>query len=61
MKLERSFKDDYNIYFLMEYVSGIELFDAIRDIGKFIVRDCIIYSKDCLLLKKRNFTLVKLC
>ena len=33
MKFERSFKDEANIYFLMEYVSGMELFDAIREIG----------------------------
>ena len=29
----RSFKDTENIYFLTEYIPGIELFDAIRVIG----------------------------
>jgi cGMP-dependent protein kinase len=29
----RSFKDNENIYFLTEYIAGIELFDAIRVIG----------------------------
>ena len=29
----RSYKDDVNIYFLTEYVKGMELFDVIRDIG----------------------------
>lgn len=30
----RSFKDNFDIYFLEEYVNGMELFDVIRDIGK---------------------------
>ena len=29
----RSYKDDINIYFLMEFVKGMELFDVIREIG----------------------------
>jgi cGMP-dependent protein kinase len=29
----RSYKDNDNIYFLTEYIAGIELFDAIRVIG----------------------------
>lgn len=33
MKYCRSFKDDYNVYFLVEFISGMELFDVIRDIG----------------------------
>lgn len=33
MKFYRSFKDSNNIYFLEEYVKGMELFDVIRDIG----------------------------
>lgn len=35
MRFFRSFKDNNNIYFLEEYVKGVELFDAIRDIGIF--------------------------
>ena len=33
VKLVKSLKDDKNIYFLMEYIKGRELFDVIRDIG----------------------------
>jgi len=29
----RSYKDDRFVYFLMEYINGLELFDAIRVIG----------------------------
>lgn len=33
VKLVRTMKDTSNIYFLMEYIKGKELFDVIRDIG----------------------------
>ena len=33
MKLIRTFKDDINIYFLIEYIKGIELFDFMKDKG----------------------------
>eukprot|EP01017_Pseudomicrothorax_dubius_P037439 TRINITY_DN5486_c0_g1_i7.p1 TRINITY_DN5486_c0_g1~~TRINITY_DN5486_c0_g1_i7.p1 ORF type:complete len:378 (+),score=108.91 TRINITY_DN5486_c0_g1_i7:200-1333(+) len=33
MQFIRSFKDERFIYFLVEYIKGIELFDAIREIG----------------------------
>ena len=33
MKLVKTFKDPQRIYFLMEYIHGIDLFDAIREIG----------------------------
>ena len=33
MKLVKTFKDQRRIYFLMEYIQGIDLFDAIREIG----------------------------
>ena len=33
VKLVKSLKDSRNIYFLMEYLRGKELFDVIRDIG----------------------------
>lgn len=29
----RSYKDENYVYFLMEYINGMELFDAIRVIG----------------------------
>jgi len=33
MQFIKTFKDNNNIYFLVEYVKGMELFDVIRDIG----------------------------
>lgn len=33
MHFFRSFKDLNNVYLLSEYLPGVELFDAIRDIG----------------------------
>jgi cGMP-dependent protein kinase len=33
MHFARSFKDNTYIYFLEEYIRGMELFDVIRDIG----------------------------
>ena len=33
MKLVKTFKDEHRIYFLMEYIHGIDLFDAIREIN----------------------------
>ena len=36
LKFYRSYKDNENIYFLTEYIPGMELFDAIRVIGNII-------------------------
>lgn len=33
MRFYKSLKDDNHIYFLVEYIKGMELFDVIRDIG----------------------------
>lgn len=33
MKFIRTFRDESNVYFLIEYVRGMELFDVIREIG----------------------------
>ena len=33
MEFIKSIKDDNNIYFLVEYIKGLELFDVIREIG----------------------------
>ena len=30
MKFYKTFKDDKNVYFILEYIEGEELFDAIR-------------------------------
>lgn len=43
MKFVRSFKDNINIYFLVEYVKGMELFDVIRDIGLLKAYDSQFY------------------
>lgn len=43
MRFVRSFKDDINIYFLVEYVKGMELFDVIRDIGLLKAYDSQFY------------------
>ena len=37
MQFIRTFKDNNYIYFLTEYVKGLELFDVIRDIGTHTV------------------------
>ena len=50
MKFIRSFKDNNNIYFLNEYVKGLELFDVIREIGKsYFLSKKKIYKKKGLL------------
>lgn len=33
MTFIRSMKDSINIYFIVEYIKGMELFDVIREIG----------------------------
>jgi cGMP-dependent protein kinase len=33
MKFIKTFKDDYHIFFLLEFIQGMELFDGIREIG----------------------------
>lgn len=43
MNFLRSFKDDNYIYFLLEFVKGMELFDVIRDMGKKI-KQIIIFT-----------------
>lgn len=43
MKYNRSFKDDFNVYFLIEFISGMELFDVIRDIGLLKTYDSQFY------------------
>ncbi|KAL4509200.1 hypothetical protein ABPG72_018131 [Tetrahymena utriculariae] len=43
MKFLRSFKDDRCIYFLLEFIQGMELFDVIRDIGLLSTYDSQFY------------------
>ncbi|OMJ71175.1 hypothetical protein SteCoe_30697 [Stentor coeruleus] len=33
IKLVKTFKDEFRVYFLMEFVQGIDLFDALRELG----------------------------
>jgi cGMP-dependent protein kinase len=33
MGFVRTFKDEMSIYFLVDFIRGMELFDVIRDIG----------------------------
>jgi serine/threonine protein kinase len=37
MRLVKTFKDEARLYYLLEYIHGVDLFDAIREIG--VLRD----------------------
>lgn len=43
MQFIKTFKDANYIYFLVEYVKGMELFDVIRDIGLLSTYDSQFY------------------
>eukprot|EP01016_Furgasonia_blochmanni_P047968 TRINITY_DN7100_c0_g3_i4.p1 TRINITY_DN7100_c0_g3~~TRINITY_DN7100_c0_g3_i4.p1 ORF type:complete len:215 (-),score=33.39 TRINITY_DN7100_c0_g3_i4:493-1137(-) len=43
MNFIKTFKDDISVYFLVEYVRGMELFDVIRDIGLLTSYDSQFY------------------
>lgn len=43
MSFIRTFKDDISVYFLVEYIKGMELFDVIRDIGLLSISDTQFY------------------
>lgn len=49
MKFLRTFKDTMSVYFLVEFIRGIELFDAIRDIGLLGTVDSQFYVGSMLL------------
>jgi cGMP-dependent protein kinase len=49
MKFYRSFKDTNNVYFLVEYLKGMELFDVIREIGLLNTYDSQFYIGSLLL------------
>lgn len=42
-KFYKSFKDSSNVYFLLEYIDGIEMFDVIREIGLLNSEQCRFY------------------
>lgn len=48
MEFVRSYKDDHYIYFLTEFINGIELFDAIRLIGLLSPSQTSFYSAQLL-------------
>jgi cGMP-dependent protein kinase len=49
MKLVKTFKDSQRVYFLMELVQGMDLFDGLRSLGKVKEPDARFYAA-CLLL-----------
>ena len=49
MSFVRTFKDQYSVYFLVEYIKGIELFHVIRDLGIMTVIDTQFYIGSLLL------------
>ena len=48
MEFIRSFKDEHYIYFLTEFINGMELFDAIRVIGLLNSDQTIFYGAQLL-------------
>lgn len=43
MEFIRTYKDDYQVFFLLEYIKGMELFDVIREIGLLSSYECQFY------------------
>jgi len=48
MEYIRSYKDEHYIYFLTEFINGMELFDAIRVIGLLNADQTIFYGAQLL-------------
>lgn len=44
MEYFRSYKDDHYIYFLTQFLNGMELFDVIRIIGLLDVKQTRFYA-----------------
>lgn len=49
MQFLRTYKDKKNIYFLVQYIKGMELFDVIREIGLLTTYDSQFYIASLLL------------
>jgi cGMP-dependent protein kinase len=49
VKLVKTMKDTKNLYFLMEYIRGKELFDTIREIGMLSKEQTLFYSGSMML------------
>lgn len=43
MRYVRSFTDEFYVYFLLEFIQGMELFDAIREIGLLSTKESQFY------------------
>ena len=43
MKLVKTFKDYHYLYFLLEYIKGLMLFDVLHDCGRFTVDEATFY------------------
>jgi cGMP-dependent protein kinase len=43
LKLVKTFRDDKRIYFLTEFVKGMDLFDVLRDLGLLNSKDAMFY------------------
>lgn len=50
MQFIRCYKDEYNIYFLLEFIKGLELFDTIREIGLLSTYDSQFYIGSMILV-----------
>jgi len=50
MRFMRSFQDEYYIYFLLEFIKGMELFDVIREIGLLSTADSQFYIGSMILI-----------
>lgn len=48
MEYIRSYKDEHYVYFLTEFINGIELFDAIRLIGLLNSDQTVFYAAQLL-------------
>ncbi|OMJ93134.1 hypothetical protein SteCoe_3952 [Stentor coeruleus] len=49
MKLVRTFKDHFRLYFLLEYIRGMDLFDVLREIGLLTESDSKFFTA-CLIV-----------
>lgn len=54
MELYKTFKDSRNLYSLVEFVRGEELYDVIREIGLLSTEDCQFYVA-CIVLILEQF------
>jgi cGMP-dependent protein kinase len=49
MKFYRSFKDEKNIYFIVEYIAGSMLYDVIRELDIIDTEEALFYTASVLL------------